>query len=73
MNVRKAVAVVGNQQRGHPDSEATMRDLAGYKMKHSHMPCARAPSIDKRGKIGFALGPGAQPQRPFSTFSPWVF
>ena len=28
MNVQKAVAVVGNQQRGHPDGEATLRDLA---------------------------------------------
>lgn len=43
-------------------------------MKHSHMPCARAPSIvDKRGKIGFALGPGAQPQRPFPNVLPVGF
>ena len=43
-------------------------------MKHSHVPCARAPSIvDKRGKIGFALGPDAQPQRPFLNVLPVVY
>ena len=39
MNVQKAVAVVGNQQRGHPDGEVTLRDLAGYKSKRSTAMC----------------------------------